>query len=205
MRHSTAQILTVLACVALAIVATSLITDRADAGAHALAGPIATIDLQRVIENNDEFREKDERRTARGKNLEIQLQELVDQINSAQAQLALIPEDDAPARREQQAEKLRLEAKLEADRRVLSSLLNFELGDILREFHAKLTDATAKIAKAEGYQIVLSDDRIPTLPVADADRLQGIIGAQRLLFVDGAVDITDAVINRLNAEYAAGR
>jgi Skp family chaperone for outer membrane proteins len=73
----------------------------------------------------------------------------------------------------------------------------------------KIEDATAEVAKAKNIDLVLVDQKLelPTDPSAmeqiTVDQLRGMINQRTVIFNNGRLDITDAVIAAVDAKYKA--
>ncbi len=99
--------------------------------------------------------------------------------------------DNAMASLESWGKVVRLEA--ERDQKVT-----------MRNLFDKIKSAVAGIAKQQGYDIVLADQggEFPNLEQVNFDQLRAYINQQSVLFASKGVDISDAVLTRLDADYA---
>lgn len=196
----------VVAAVCSSVALTWTLTRTAHADSVNRSGPVAVVDVLRAITETKEFQDNDSVRLERVQGYEAEIQKLIDQLEGARAQLELIPESNVKAHRDATAAILRMDAQLSGNREVYARVINLELGDLFRDAHPKVLDVIARLGAEGGYQVVLGDDRfggeIPPLPV---DQVQQFLGTQRVFYAADAVDLTDAVINRLDAEYTAGR
>lgn len=77
--------------------------------------------------------------------------------------------------------------------------------NILRDLYLKIDDAATRLAKQNGYHMVLSSDErieIPGAPRANIEELSQTIRLKRMLYIDPALDISDDLIAFMNNEYA---
>jgi Skp family chaperone for outer membrane proteins len=80
--------------------------------------------------------------------------------------------------------------------------------DEVKSFYDKINAAIQQIATEKKLDVVLADFSvdIPDLDQINPEQLQTIIRQKQVLFTAKGVDISDDVINRLNAQYkAAGK
>ena len=77
-----------------------------------------------------------------------------------------------------------------------------EIGVWTATIYRELLKATADIARERGYSLVLYRDEFELLST-DPAAVQELIRARKVLYADDRVDITQAVLDKLNAEYRA--
>ena len=68
--------------------------------------------------------------------------------------------------------------------------------------YADIRGAIAKISKARGIHVVLSFDR-KELPTKSTVQLAQIMESRKVIWHDDSIDLTEAVLTRLNKEYEA--
>ncbi len=172
--------------------------------AGASPGPVAVVDLERVINNLDE-------RVARENELKdfiAQRQAVIDQkqqkLKQLQDELNLLPED-AQARQSKAEEVVRARIDFESEQRILEQLLQVKRGEIFKVLFEHVLDAVQRMAQARGYRLVLSNDANATLQSGTDQQLQIQMVSRRVLFADSSLDISDDVVQMLNNEWAAGQ
>ena len=76
--------------------------------------------------------------------------------------------------------------------------------DYMKDAYADVRKAVAKVAKARGIQVVLTIHReeVPTKTPEDMLRL---MEAQKVVWHEGSVDLTEAVLLQINKDYKAGK
>src|SRR5579864_1495768 len=80
---------------------------------------------------------------------------------------------------------------------------NLDAGNRKRfEVYTEIVRLSGVIAKERGFEIVQRIDRLPVLESGDADFL-GQLDRRPVVYFDSGVDITGAVLERLNRDFAA--
>lgn len=161
---------------------------------------VATVDLERVYEALDEQAAADA---------------------SVEA-LAATMNRDAELRRES-IERLRGEleafkpgstAHKETMNRIELELLNYNVhvdfdrqriearrSEFIRAIYGRVKVSLAAMAEEQKIDIVFLNDSIPPIEATDAQRTMQQISARRMLFSAPSLDISDALIQRMNAEF----
>lgn len=75
---------------------------------------------------------------------------------------------------------------------------------MMKKLFEKIEAAVAEVAKQQGYDLVLADQSgdFPLLEKNNLESIRGYINQQSLLYADKRLDITDAVLTQLDADYA---
>jgi Skp family chaperone for outer membrane proteins len=95
---------------------------------------------------------------------------------------------------------------LDAQANAYKQLTRLDAGDVLRDMHAKVIAGIDVIAKREGIDIVIADDRALELPNPGTDEDVGrAINSRRLLYATPTVDLTQRVLTQVNNDYNAGK
>lgn len=86
------------------------------------------------------------------------------------------------------------------------SRLDIARGASMRELYEKVVAATDQFAQANGFDLILIDDR--SFPLADMQSStaehQAAIRSRRVLYARESLDVTDQVLTLMNNQYAAG-
>ncbi len=77
--------------------------------------------------------------------------------------------------------------------------LEAEEAKFMRETYLAIREAAGRYAAENGIDLVLLDDSIPEFQSGTADRTVQQISNRRVLFVNGSLDISDALIAFMNA------
>lgn len=100
-------------------------------------------------------------------------------------------------------------AEMEKDQVYLAAWLKMQTGRSMREHHrltkllyTDIRTAIGKVAKARGIQIVLAFNR-RDMPTNTSVQLAQLIDSRKVIWRDDAIDLTDAVLTKLNKDYKA--
>ena len=97
--------------------------------------------------------------------------------------------------------------ELDAWQRIVTRDGERERKQMLREIFHHLQAATAKVAKAQQIDLVLTqgEDDLPNIETLDYQALVMNIAGRSVLFSTNTVDISNAVLTQVDADYAAGK
>ncbi len=206
MKFSTSALALVIAA-GLAATSITALSSRSAATATLAAPPtaVAIVDMQKAINDSTEIKARNEalkvRAEARMAELDKFKKDLKDLVDGAK----LLPEG-SPDAVKARAEAVVKNATLEAQFQAYKQLTDIESGDILGDIHAKVIAAVDAIAKRDGYQLVLADDRAIVPPKGrPVEDVGNAINQRRVLFADPSIDITERVLTAMNNEYEAGK
>lgn len=73
--------------------------------------------------------------------------------------------------------------------------------ELIRRVYDRIKAVLKVMAKENGWDVVFLDDSIPPLEATDATRTMQQISARRMLYCDPTLDVTDLVVERLNADF----
>ena len=166
---------------------------------------VATIDLGRVLERMDERIDRERELQEFIAQLESEVNELRAQAETAQGDLEILVQGTPEFEEGQRAAiravaRFRFEAEF-AERRATERRKTMQL-----QLFDQIKAATAQFAEAEGYDLVMHDDSTEQLPPEITEQQASLaIASRRVIYSASGVDITDAVAQRMNNEYAARR
>lgn len=104
------------------------------------------------------------------------------------------------------AEKVEVEATLRARHEALKQLMEFTEGETTRTMYLKIVAAASKIGKEAGYDLVLVDDRSIEPPANKTGaQVLSAVRERSILYASDRVDITQQVINQMNAEFKVSK
>ncbi|MCA9300337.1 MAG: OmpH family outer membrane protein [Phycisphaerales bacterium] len=165
---------------------------------------VAVVNVERLMNSLDEMKD----RTATWqKNAEARqklIDEIVDQKTRLEDQLKTVPNDDASLARRREISTQILEADTLAKARteVFQRLIEVERGEFFSIVYAKSIDAIGRLAKQDGWDVVLFDDRGVIVPKsAPATTVTQVIQSKTILYASDTVDITDDLITMMNLGY----
>ncbi|MEM9082982.1 MAG: OmpH family outer membrane protein [Planctomycetota bacterium] len=177
----------------------------ADAQATAVARPtaVAVLSLGGVLNQLDEKIVREGELVEDITSRESRVKELLTSVQALSEELKMIEGTDAAP---EKAEELVLaQAKLRAEQEVSQAVIENRRKQFEIEFFNKIRTAASAYAEREGFDIVISNDADREVPVqAPSQQVQAIIASTRVLFADGAVDITDEVATFMNNQFRAG-
>lgn len=178
----------------------------AGAGTAMRAQPtaVAVVDLSVLSNQLNERTKIESDLQARQEDLQRQQEERKNQINRLQQDLAVLaPGTSAYQQKEQELQKAVLEFQVWSN--FESQRLNRERGIQKENLYRKVLDAVAKVAQANGYDLVLFKEGKPDFNYENLQQLDALIHMRKVLYASESVDITSQVIDRMNNEFQAGQ
>jgi len=160
---------------------------------------VAVVDISRVLRSSKEWRDSAERRTRLLEKMRVTLGKL-----SHQAQVLRNDYENLPPgteeRRNKAAELEKALSELEKTRRQFQAQMAAEQSKALREEFKKITAVVAEYAREHGIDLVLKKADLslsgPQSPERDL-----ALATTEVLYASAALDISDAIVERLNARY----
>lgn len=165
------------------------------------AEPVAVVDLQRLIDSLSERTQGQRELDELGTRLEKGVNDLRAQLRAKADEL----ETASDARARQLFEEIvRLQADLDAEQQYAQRIAAERLTRMKRELYRKVLAAVEDYATTAGYSLVISDDSAAPLPrEGGLQALESAMISRTVLYGRDTVDITDAVANRMNADFAS--
>jgi Skp family chaperone for outer membrane proteins len=71
----------------------------------------------------------------------------------------------------------------------------------LRRIYKNIRSASAELAKQNGWDYIFINDLIAPLPEGDDVDMDAVISARRMLYANTSMDVTDALIEYMNASF----
>lgn len=176
--------------------------------AQAQPTKVAMIDIMVLINELDELKDRNEQTKAAREAFQKQLEADGDQIKLMEDEVkAGAQSSQAYAQVEKIAELQERKAMFKVRQEKILSLLDVRNAQNIRDLYAKAQTAIDKVAKQDGYDLVLLDDRPVTLtPGASGGVLNDEILKKRILYAnDAAIDITKRVLDVMQNDYATGK
>ncbi len=99
------------------------------------------------------------------------------------------------------AELERKTIALRIERDVRQRKIQREMAQSLEGLYRKVVDGIGVVAAAEGYDLVLTKDRTPSLENASQQQILGMIQLRKTLYSNPQMDITQRVKTKLNNDY----
>lgn len=161
---------------------------------------VAVVNLGKIFENSDE-------RGARRAEVSGQLEALQKEEATRRKELETLKTDLEILGPETDAHRQTIE-KLESKAIEFDTWLQYQKRKLEREstlqdetLYRKIMEAVARIAKQDGYDVVLYMDSVDSVRSQTRQQLMGQIQTRRVLYAADGLDITDAVSQMLNNEY----
>jgi len=163
---------------------------------------VATVDLERVFNSVDLQTRTEVRLQAMSEQLGARRDELRLEIEDLQAELeSFQPGSDAQIEVAGRIEEAI--AEFRAWEGFAAIKLEAEQSKAMRDIYLSIREAASTLAKERGWDYVLVDDTVPTIQPGGAEQMQQQIGSRRFLYANGAFDVTDELIARLNTQSAS--
>ena len=163
---------------------------------------VATVDLERVFNSVDLQTRTEVRLQAMSEQLGARRDELRLEIEDLQAELeSFQPGSDAQIEVAGRIEEAI--AEFRAWEGFAAIKLEAEQSKAMRDIYLSIREAASTLAKERGWDYVLVDDTVPTIQPGGAEQMQQQIGSRRFLYANGAFDVTDELVARLNTQSAS--
>ncbi|HVZ93624.1 MAG TPA: OmpH family outer membrane protein [Phycisphaerales bacterium] len=186
----------------LGLVAAMFVGGVASAAPQAL--PFAVIDINKVLNKLDEKTDRENELKTYIKQLGDTIEGTQKELDVEQGNLKILPAN-TPQFDESKEKVVRLTAKVRLDREMSNALVEDRQTRMQLALFNKIQSATQRLAKKDGYAMVIADDSKTDIPpAAQPDRIQAAMVNRRVVYADAAVDISDQVANLMNNEYKAG-
>lgn len=164
---------------------------------------VVTVDIVEIIDRLDERKVLETKLEANKNKRQAQITEVTDRLRTLQADIETLKRGtDEYKEKVRQAMETQAVAKARAE--ALNKILSIDRGTVTREMYNKVIDAISRIADREGYDIVLFDDSLFSVPeeVQFSDVYRSIV-TKSVIYRHSTSDITDQVIILMNNEFTA--
>lgn len=191
---------------ALALGAGALAYVSAKAGAaSAYKGPpaapvIAVVDLEGVLGGLNERKDKESALKTSLEDMQKRVTALGDEAKGEQSKVEQATGAQKIALAKAMREKI---IRAEFEKQYSEKVLGEMQGEMLRELYLKIDEAAGRLAKQNGYQLVLASDEKVNIPQGAPGEVLRAIALKRMLYVDQSLDITQEIVALMNNEYAA--
>lgn len=176
------------------------VTAGGQAGGQATPTSVAVVNLQEVINQCSQqaaFRADNQ---AKAQSLQAEQQNRQQQIAAITTALdPLQPRSDAWNKKREELQQKTLEMQVWVQMQEQNNQL--EQARQFAEIYVAANEAAASIAQSAGYDIVLQGGDLPDLLRLNIQQLQTVVQTRKVLYSSDQVDITNAVLQRVNAEF----
>lgn len=178
------------------------VTPARAAGAATAGERIAVANVSRIFNEMQETKDLKEQLEAKRQELATQEKEKRGAIKEMDDHLHNI-KPDSPQYKEDIQKLDNAMANLESWGKVVRLEAERDQKMTMRNLFDKIKTAVANIAKQQGFDVVLADQggEFPNLEQVNFDQLRAYINQQSVLYAAKGVDISDAVLTLLDANY----
>jgi len=163
---------------------------------------IATFDLERTFNEIDQKKAAFDELAKLGQDLEAKRQEAKKKIDEMDADL----KDHVPGSQRYREILDQLSAAAREHRATTEFYkvkLDVERARTIKRVYLDIRKAVEDLAKENGYGVVFVDDSITEIPDSAEEEMRRQISAGRMAYTSDELDVTDALIARLNASFKA--
>jgi Skp family chaperone for outer membrane proteins len=169
-------------------------------GLVTLHGQSAVVDVQRVLNGLAEKNVVEADITRRGEQLQKQTQEKAKEVRDLEQDLSILG-PDSEAYRQTNEKRQEKTIALEVWQRLKLQELETEKALQMEHLYRKLTAAVERLAKKQGYDLVLYKDETESLRAKTQQQVGAIISMRKVLYSAPELDLTDQLTQMLNNEF----
>lgn len=166
---------------------------------------VAIVDIDRLSTEMEEFKVPREEFQTKQDTRREQLRAIQTRMNSVAEELELIPEGDQNARIDKLTEQAMLDSELATRQQIYQQAADLEQAQLFKRMYDRIQSGAKTIAERDGIDLVLVDDRVFALSATNRGAQRAMLESKKVLYADGAVDITDELLTLLNNEFTTGQ
>lgn len=175
------------------------VTAGGQAGGSAQSTKVAVVNLQDVINNADRQALNRTNNQQRAEDLQAEQKSRQEAIVSLQNQIdPLEPGSSAWRAKRDEIQQKTLELRVWAEMQEQNNQL--EQARQFATLYRNASDAASTVAEELGYDVVLQAGELPDLMRLNIQQLQTVVQTRKVIYSSAQVDITEAVLQRVNAE-----
>lgn len=164
---------------------------------------VAVVNIEKLMNASAEAKSRADSFNKYVEPFEKELATLGADFENKRKELDLLPKGSKDARAKF-VEAKKLEAQIEVNKKLYKGLADLQKGEMFRTLYESATAAVQRVAKLDGYQLVLLDDReIKFEPDLSPAQVGTVIQNKRILFAEDAIDITERVLTDMNNAFNA--
>jgi Skp family chaperone for outer membrane proteins len=176
----------------------------AHTNAVADAPRVAVVNIEEVLNGLDYLKLEQGKLKNKADERQKELTVLANELDELQKKLDLLPLEDKK-RREQAGSLVEKSATAQAKTNAYQQIINIEKGDLFKDAHKRVADACADYAQKNGFDLVIVDDRAIRFDSnMSSDQVSMVIAQKRVMYAADSIDITKAILTKMNNEFAAG-
>ncbi|MBY0113020.1 MAG: OmpH family outer membrane protein [Phycisphaerales bacterium] len=185
-----------------ATVGTNLVT--AQPAGNTNPSRVAVVNIEEILNGLDFLKIEQGKLKNKTDERQKELTTMANELDEMQKKLDLLPLEDKK-RREQAATLVEKNATAQAKTTAYQQIINIEKGDLFKDAHNEVAKACKEYAEKNGFDLVIVDDRaIKFESNMSSDMVSAVIAQKRVLFAADAIDITKAILTKMNNDFAAG-
>ena len=162
---------------------------------------VAVVDLERVFNNLDSRKVEEDKILARREEMIAQADDMRDELELLNAELESL-EAGSATMIEMNDRAISISGKLRAFETYGKLLIERDQAATLRNTYDRIRDEAGRLSKAKGIDLVLLNDSIPVVDLADAAGTLQQISARRILWASNTLDITEELLAQMNGNGA---
>ncbi len=175
---------------------------------------LATVTLKTLLENLEENKALDASLAKLKDDSKAELDALKKKVDAKQDEIEAIREklnDPKVKKNPDEFVKLNLELRemsitARGRQESLEAAVDIRTGGNLKKIYEKILGAVQSIAQQDGYDMVIVDDTGIAVPeVGGVKEISSPILSRQILYRDANIDITQAVLTKMNSDYKSGR
>ena len=185
---------------AAAVVLTGLMTLHGQNATGPRPTSTAVIDVQNVLNNLAEKKTIEADITRRGEQLQRETQDRAKEVRDLEQDLTILA-PDSEAFRQANEKRQQKTIELEVWQRIKLQELEGEKAIQMEHLYRKLTAAVERLAKRQGYDLVLYKDETEPVRGKTQQQVATIINMRKVLYAAPELDVTDQITQMLNNEF----
>jgi len=172
---------------------------------QAAPSTVAVVDIDRLSLELEEFKVPAEQFRAKQNAWSEELKALQTRITRVDDELELIPDDDQDAKISKIIQRSTLDSEIKTKSQLFQQASDLEQSKLFKRMYDKIADGAARLAKRDGIDVVLVDDRIFVIPPTNRTAQDSALKSKKILFASETVDMSDELLTMLNNEFSAGK
>jgi len=163
---------------------------------------VGIVDLGKLGDGLKEAADANDRLKAQHTAAQGRLDEVVNLLKQKQQDMENMRDKNSQAYLNLWSDAAELNVQARARKEALEKVFDQQKGIVTADMYVKMIDAIGELARQEGYDLIMVDDRGLTPPSdRGADAVGQVIQARKVLFASPRLDITQQVITFMNNRY----
>lgn len=161
---------------------------------------VAVVDVQEVFKNMAEKTTVEADITRRGEQMQKQTQDKAQEIKALEADLSILG-PDSNAYKETEAKAQEKTIALRVWRELEEQKLEREKAVQMERLYLKVAEAASRLAKKNGYDLVLYKDQTESAKGRNQQQVATIINMRKVIYSAPDMDVTSQITQMLNNEF----